>query len=219
MSVLGTQLAVRFGTKQVVTAGMFCLAAFFVWVSTADTGTSYLEIAGQMLLGGSGVGLVSAPATEAIMGVLPKAKAGVGSAVNDATRLLGSTLGVAVIGSVYVSLYNNRLTSNLPAELAPGLASTAHNSIGSALELANRTSLSGHPALANAVHAAASTSFFHGFNVACLVAAGVSAVGAIATALLLPAHPATGLTLASESEERGHAEENGIVPERDEAAS
>jgi hypothetical protein len=35
------------------------------------------------------VGLVSVPATEAILGVVPKAKAGVGSAVNDATRLLG----------------------------------------------------------------------------------------------------------------------------------
>ncbi len=200
MSVLGTQLAVRLGTKQVVTAGLFCLAGFFVWVSTADTGTTYLEIAGQMLLGGSGVGLVSAPATEAIMGVVPKAKAGVGSAVNDATRLLGSTLGVAVIGSVYVSLYNNRLTSRLPAELAPRLARTAHNSVGSALEVANRTSLNGHPALANAVPAAASTSFFYGFNAACLVAAGVSAAGAIATLLLLPAHPAAGLALALEPE-------------------
>jgi predicted MFS family arabinose efflux permease len=200
MSVLGTQLAVRFGTKQVVTAGMFCLALFFAWVSTADTATSYLEIVGQMLLGGTGVGLVSAPATEAIMGVVPKAKAGVGSAVNDATRLLGSTLGVAVIGSVYVSLYNSRLTDRLPAELSPRLARTAHDSVGRALELANGTSLGGHPALAHAVHAAASNAFFHGFNAACLLAAGVSAVAAIGTLLLLPAHPAVGLTLALESD-------------------
>src|SRR6185369_12904630 len=132
-SVLGTKLAVRFGTKQVVTVGLFFFAGFFAWVSTADTGTSYLEIVGQMLLGGSSVGLVSAPATEAIMGVVPKAKAGVGSAVNDATRLLGSALGVAVIGSVYASLYNNRLTNSLPAELAPRLARTAHDSVGGAL--------------------------------------------------------------------------------------
>src|SRR4029450_7671539 len=117
MSVLGTQLAVRFGTKQVVTAGLFCLAGFFAWVSTATTGTSYLELAGQMVLGGSGVGLVSAPATEAAMGVAPKAKAGVGSAVNDATRLLGSTLGIAVIGSVYASLYNTPLTTSPPPPL------------------------------------------------------------------------------------------------------
>src|SRR5207237_4975199 len=99
MSVLGTKLAVRFGTKQVVTAGLFCSAAFFAWVSTARTGTSYLEIAGQMVLGGSSVGLVSAPATEAIMGVVPTAKAGIGSAVNDATRLLASTLGIAITRS------------------------------------------------------------------------------------------------------------------------
>ena len=200
MSVLGTQLAVRFGTKQVVTAGLFFFAVFFAWVSTADTATSYLEIVGQMLLGGSGVGLVSAPATEAIMGVVPKAKAGIGSAVNDATRLLGSTLGVAVIGSVYASLYNNRLSDRLPAELAPRLARTAHDSVGGALQLANRTGVNGDPALANAVHAAASNAFFHGFSAACLVAAGISAVAAIATLVLLPAHPATGLTLALEPE-------------------
>ena len=157
-----------------------------------------------MLLGGSGVGLVSAPATEAIMGVVPKAKAGIGSAVNDATRLLGSTLGIAVIGSVYVSLYNNRLSDRLPAALTPQDARTAHDSVGRALELANHTSHNGHPALANAVHAAASNAFFHGFGAACLVAAGVSAVAAIGALVLLPAHPTTdatpGLTLALESE-------------------
>jgi EmrB/QacA subfamily drug resistance transporter len=200
MSVLGTKLAVRFGTKQVVTVGLFSFAGFFAWVSTATAGTSYLEIAGQMVLGGSGVGLVSAPATEAIMGVVPKAKAGIGSAVNDATRLLGSTLGVAVLGSVYASLYNNRLTDRLPADLAPRLARTAQDSAGAALELANRASVSGHPALGHAVHAAASSAFFDGFSAACLLAAGVSAAGAIVTLLLLPAHPSPRLTLALESE-------------------
>jgi hypothetical protein len=202
MSVLGTQLAVRFGTKQVVTVGLFCLAGFFAWVSTADTGTSYLEIVGQMLLGGSAGGLVSAPATEAIMGVVPKAKAGIGSAVNDATRLLGSTLGVAVIGSVFASLYNSRRTDTLPAQLPPRLAHNAHESVGGAgaVGLANRASLNGHPHLANAVHAAASSAFFHGFGAACLVAAGISASAAIAALVLLPAAPAPRLALALESE-------------------
>ena len=46
-------------------------------------------------------------------------QAGVGSAVNDSTRLLGGTLGVAVIGSVYASLYASRLTASLPVTL-PG---------------------------------------------------------------------------------------------------
>ena len=66
---------------------------------------------------GVGMGFTSAPATEAIMGVVPRAKAGVGSAVNDATRLLGGTLGVAVIGSVYASVYASRLAAELPAQV------------------------------------------------------------------------------------------------------
>ncbi len=84
------------------------------------------------------MGLTSAPATEAIMGVVPKAKAGVGSAINDATRLLGGTLGVAVIGSVYASLYASRLTTALPARLPAAAGRTAHASVGAALTLAGK---------------------------------------------------------------------------------
>ena len=46
-----------------------------------------------------------APATDSIMGSLPRAKAGVGSAVNDTTRQAGGALGVAVLGSVLASRY------------------------------------------------------------------------------------------------------------------
>jgi hypothetical protein len=142
-----------------------------------------------MVLGGSGVGLVSAPATEAIMGVVPTAKAGVGSAVNDATRLLGSTLGVAIIGSVYASVYDSRLSAALPSALPAHLARAAHASAGAALAVADRVAATGHPILATNVHHAASHAFFGGFSAGCLVAAGVALAGAIAAAVLLPAHP------------------------------
>jgi hypothetical protein len=123
------------------------------------------------------------------MDVVPKAKAGVGSAVNDATRLLGATLGVAIIGSVYASLYNVRLRSALPAALPGHLARAAHNSVGAALELASRSSVSGHQELGRAIHAAAAGAFFHGFSAGCLVAAGVTALGATLAAALLPSYP------------------------------
>jgi EmrB/QacA subfamily drug resistance transporter len=184
-SVLGTKLAVRYGTKIVVATGLTFLAGFFAWVSSATSGTSYLEIAGQMVLGGSGMGLTSAPATEAIMDVVPKAKAGVGSAVNDTTRLLGATLGVAVIGSVYASLYASRLTAKLPAALPARLSRAAHDSVGAALEIAHRAA----PGLGGQVHAAASDAFFAGMSAGCLVAAGVAAAGAVLAAALLPAQP------------------------------
>ena len=63
-------------TKLVVAAGLVSLAAGLGWTSTASASTSYLTIAGQMVLIGSGIGLTSAPATESIMGAVPRAKVG-----------------------------------------------------------------------------------------------------------------------------------------------
>jgi predicted MFS family arabinose efflux permease len=179
-SVLGARLAVRVGAKLVVASGLLLMAAFYLWVTTTAAGTSYLTIAAQMVVLGTGMGLTSAPATEAIMGVVPNAKAGVGSAVNDATRLLGGTLGVAVIGSVYASLYGSRLTAS-----APG----AHDSVGAAFGIASRMAHEGHPALAQAIHKSASAAFFHGFHAANFVSAGVAAAGALLALAWLPAHP------------------------------
>ncbi|HEX4563081.1 MAG TPA: MFS transporter [Solirubrobacteraceae bacterium] len=190
-SVLGTKLAVRFGTKVVVASGLTLVTAFYAWVATASATTHYATLAAQMVVYGVGMGFTSAPATEAIMGVVPRAKAGVGSAVNDATRLLGGTLGVAVIGSVYASLYGSRLSALLPAHTPARLARAAHTSVGAALTLAQHASASGAHALGAAITGAATSAFIRGLSVGCLVAGGVAAAGAIAAALLLPAHPSS----------------------------
>jgi EmrB/QacA subfamily drug resistance transporter len=83
-SVVGTQLAVRFGTKLIVTLGLIAMAVFYIWVAASmSTTIGYDVIALQMVLYGIGMGLTSAPATESIMGAVSNRQAGVGSAVND----------------------------------------------------------------------------------------------------------------------------------------
>ena len=198
-SIVGARLAVRLGTKLIVTSGLTLMAAFYLWVTTTSATTSYLTIAAQMVVLGTGMGLTSAPATEAIMGVVPRAKAGIGSAVNDATRLVGGTLGVAVIGSVYASLYAGRLTDALPSGLPETVAQTAHASVGAALTVASRLGHDGHPALAAAIHDAASSAFFSGFHAANFLAAGVAAAGAVMALALLPAQPPAAQVLAGGS--------------------
>ena len=189
-SVLGTKLAVRFGTKLVVATGLLLIACFYAWVATSSASTSYATIAVEMVIYGIGMGFTSAPATEAIMGVVPEHKAGVGSAVNDATRLLGGTLGVAIIGSVYASLYTSRLTATLPARLlSSSLADSAHQSVGAAFEVAARLSAAGQTSIAGGLHTAASNAFIHGLSAGCLLAGGVALAGAVMAALLLPAQP------------------------------
>jgi EmrB/QacA subfamily drug resistance transporter len=197
-SVAGTQLAVRIGTKLIVTAGLVAMAGFYGWVAAAITGTiSYGIIAVQMVLYGLGMGLTSAPATESIMGAVSRRHAGVGSAINDATRLLGGTLGVAVIGSVYASLYASRLTATLPAGLPGAVSAIAHQSVGAAIAASGRIASLGQPAAANALRDAATTSFLHGLSIACLVAGGVAAGGAILAAIFLPAQPPSHTTEAA----------------------
>ena len=78
-----------------------------------------------------------APATESIMGSLPLAKAGVGSAVNDTTRQVGGALGVAVLGSVFNSIYTSSVTDGLSGSSLPADAiATAKDSVGGALAVA-----------------------------------------------------------------------------------
>ena len=186
-SMIGVRLAVRLGNKAVVAVGLALVGVSFTWVSTASIATSYLEIAGQMVIAGFGLGFTTAPATEAIMGVVPIDKAGVGSAVNDATRELGGTLGVAVIGSIYASLYRSGLAAHDLVVPAAGRAA-AQDSIGAAIATAQDLGADG-----TALLAAAQRSFFDGFQAGCLVAAGVLFTGAVFAAIFLPARPtATG---------------------------
>jgi len=183
-STLGAVLAGRLGTRLVVSAGLVLFGISFAWIALSGEHEPYLRIAAQMVIMGTGLGLTTTPATESILSVLPAAKAGVGSAVNDATRETGGTLGVAVIGSVFSSAYIHHLSGTVVAHLPTGAAAAARGSVGAALALAQGPGGGRSAVLASAVH----SSFMSGFQVACLTAAGVCLLGAVG-ALRLPGRP------------------------------
>jgi EmrB/QacA subfamily drug resistance transporter len=212
-SVAGTQLAVRAGTKLIVTTGLVAMAGFYGWVAATISATlAYAIIAAQMVVYGLGLGLTSAPATESIMGAIPRAKAGVGSAVNDSTRLIGGTLGVAVIGSVYASVYASRLSATLPAALPARAAAAAHQSVGAAYAAAGQLTAHGHPALGHALHHASTNAFLRGLTIGALVAGSVAAVGAVLAVLFLPAQPATPTAYPAEAGERAYDSQTHARP-------
>ena len=188
-SVIGTRLAVRIGNKIIVGGGLALFCAALLWISTVSQATSYGVIAAQMIVFGTGMGLTQAPATEAIMGAVPDEKAGVGSAVNDATRLFGGTLGVAVIGSVAASLYASRLSATLPAGLPAQAVTAARGSVGGAVIAAQQVSQTGLAHLGSRLNDAAILAFLHSLAGGCLVAGSVAAAGALVAIFLLPARP------------------------------
>jgi EmrB/QacA subfamily drug resistance transporter len=181
-SVSGVALASRIGTRAVVSTGLVLLSSAFGWIALSSAFMPYDRIVGQMVLIGLGLGLTSAPATESILSVLPPAKAGVGSAVNDATREAGGTLGVAVLGSIFTSLYAHHLTTTAFRELPNHVVSSAQNSVAAALStVGHARGAAAQQQLLDGVQ----SSFMAGFHTASLVAAGIGLAGA-AGALLLP---------------------------------
>ncbi len=185
-SVVGAALAPRIGTKSVVTTGMVLFGAAFLWISTVSVDVSYpAVIVPQMIMMGLGMGLISTPATESILLVLPPARAGVGSAVNDATRELGGTLGVAVVGSIFSSVFGSHLADGLFGR-TPGVPlQQAEDSVGVAHSVAASS-----PALTSAMQDA----FLAGLQTSCIVIGLLCLVGAAVSVFALPGRIRPALT-------------------------
>lgn len=142
----------------------------------------------SMVLIAAGLGLVTAPATEAIMGSLPPSKAGVGSAVNDTTRELGGTLGVAVVGSVFASVYGPNVVEAvrglpLPAEAV----AAARESMAAAVVIAGGAPSGSGDAILDAARAA----FMDGMAAGSRIAALACVLGVLVAWRFLPARAST----------------------------
>jgi hypothetical protein len=183
-SILAPLVVQRLGTTTVVTSGLLSFATGLIWIGlVVDVETPYIIIVGQMVFLGIGLGFTTAPATESIMGSLSVDKAGIGSAVNDTTRELGGTLGVAIIGSVFSSVYINALEDGgVFQQLPPEIQELTAESVGAARIIA--TDLGPN---AGAYLTEVNNAFLSGLSVGSFVAAGVAIVGAVFARKFLPA--------------------------------
>ena len=184
-AIASEELVRRFGTTKIVAAGLVIMTATMPLVLLWEVNTSYMVIGPIVAVFALGIGLVFAPAAEAVMGAVGAAKAGVGSAMNDMTQMLASALSVAVVGSVMYAIYAARLgdaVASLPAEAAE----VARDSIGAAVQLA--ASLPQEEALALSV--AAKSAFTDALGLAVLIGAAFSLVGVLIVARFMPARHA-----------------------------
>ena len=191
---LAARAALRWGTTRVVAAGLFNMSVGLFIVSRIDADAAYWgPIIISMLLIANGLSLVTSPSTEAVMGSVPRERAGVASAVNDISREVGGTLGVAVTGSIFVSLYGPRITDAFTAipglvdSLPTGVFAQAQDSVGAAFAVVERSPATAQTLVAEAVD----QSFMHGFGTACLVMSAVAFVGSLLALRFLPARSDT----------------------------
>ena len=185
MSPIAIMLMHRVGTKVVVTIGLLLMGAGFALAATCDASSSYVgPILGSMLLGGAGLAFATGPSTDSIMGSLSDDKAGVGSAVNDTTREIGGTLGVAVVGSVFASVFGPQLRDALSLS---GVPSATAEQASSSLSAAMAVAAQAPPEVSQVLMSSATDAFVSGLSAGCWVAVAAVVIGALVTAAFLPA--------------------------------
>ena len=182
-------VALRIGSRVVVGAGLLLMAGGLVVAGlTSNPHTQFFGplIIGMVLLA-LGLSSITAPATEAVMGSLAADQLGSGAAVNNTTRELGGTLGVAVFGSIFASAYGPRIIRVFNRYPIPaGPKQEAHQSMAAALAVITHAPHQVQPILSGAAYSA----FGSGLKVACIAGAGVAVVGALSAFRLLPGRQA-----------------------------
>jgi EmrB/QacA subfamily drug resistance transporter len=180
-STRAASLVQRFGARTVVTAGMVLTASGVFILSFLNASSGYGHVLIGMFVMASGMGLTMTPMTELIMSSVPRDKAGVGSAMNDTTREVGTTLGVAVLGSILSSGYTSNLGPVVAALPAPA-RETAEGSLAGALGVAHEIGGTQGAAIIDA----AKSAWADGLHLSMLIGAGIVLLAAAIAARYLP---------------------------------
>jgi hypothetical protein len=171
------------GTKLIVAAGLLIVAGGLWQLSTTSTATTFTGVLPGLILLGVGAGLVIPSATESVMGSLPSAHTGVGSATNGAFLQVGGALGVAVIGSLLNTRYQDKMTSTLaPYHVPHTVMQTILGSVGGALGVAAHLGGFFDAELSQLARSA----FVSGMDLGLAVGACVAVVGCLIALVALP---------------------------------
>ncbi len=175
------RLAARYGKRRVVATGMWMIAAGIAVVASVGVIENYPVLISGFVVMAFGMGLAMSPTTDLLMSTVPRDKAGMGSAMNDTTRELGGSLGVAIFGSLLASHYTGGLAGvldSVPEAVRPVVSS----SLAGALSVAEQAPGGRGAALADAARVA----WVDGFGFSLLVAAVVVAVAGMVAWRFLP---------------------------------
>ena len=98
---MGGRLADHFGSRWLMTTGMAMLTVHLLLLTRLEVDSSYATtILPSLVIGGIGIALVMTPASAAAMKAVSVDKAGVGSAVLNAFRQVGGSVGIALMGAI-----------------------------------------------------------------------------------------------------------------------
>jgi len=187
MAIMGPRssvLAERFGAKAVCATGFALITLSFLGFQLLGVDPPLWLLIAILSVQGTGMGMVLAPATESIMSVVPREKAGAGAAVNNSVRQVGGALGVAILGSVLAGSYTAHL-GDAPDVLPESVQERAGESIASTLAVIGELRAGDDPEVAAAAAGLVQPAREAFVDAMHITAVGTAAAGAIAVVIVL----------------------------------
>ena len=178
---IGNQVAARVSERLAIATGMLVTGAGLVIASQAGADTSYGLLAVALAVMGLGMGMGLPTALDVILGTLPADQRGVGSALTRMLQQVAASFGVAILGSILTTRYQDSLAPHL-AGLPAQARTLAEGSVAGAGAVASHLPPAVGGPLAHAAHVA----YAAGMDEVMLVSAVLMLVTAIAIGLFLP---------------------------------
>jgi EmrB/QacA subfamily drug resistance transporter len=175
------------GVKATAAFGLAAIAGGLLQISMTSTAhVTYADVVPGMLSIGMGAGFLMPTATNSVVGSVPQGDSGIGSATNGVAIQVGGALGVAVVGSVMLTRYQNHMAAALAGRHVPvAVAHTILGSLGGALAVAEAV---GGPT-GTLLAVAGRTAFLSGCKLSMAVGAAVAVAGVVIVLIALPSRP------------------------------
>jgi MFS transporter, DHA2 family, methylenomycin A resistance protein len=181
---LAGRLAGRIGSKLPMAVGLAMNAAAMCVFTTIDATTSYSHIWPPLLLAGVGMALVMTPMTAAVMGAVPRQRAGMASATSNTSREVGGVFGIALLGAIVTHIFSRDLRRSIAALPLP--AALKEKIVTQASHGAEQAAAALPPGVNGAaLHTLAGNAFVAGMHAAMVVAAAALALGAVAAVVFV----------------------------------
>jgi EmrB/QacA subfamily drug resistance transporter len=173
----------RYGAKATGATGLFVMGAAIAGYATLGTGTPIWLLGVLFGIQGAAIGVTMPAATAAVMDVLPRERAGAGSALTNISRQVAVALSVAILGSILAQFYRSALQPSL-AGLPAAARGAASSSITATQAVAQQLGAAGRSLLAPA-----NDSFVHAMHATTLIAALVALAGGFVVLRWMPGKP------------------------------
>lgn len=174
-------LAQRIRPAFILCTGLTIAAVGFAVMSlvTADSGLAVIVVGSSIMT--SGVGMVVLLATDVVVATAPPERAGSASALSETSNEFGGAIGIAMLGSIALTVYRREVEDVIPAQLPAEAGEAARGTLQAALEVARTLP---EPS-GSALERGSIEAFTDGLQVAVLTGSGILLFVAVVAAVAL----------------------------------